>query len=62
MEIAKEDLSDERLFWFVFGIIKKMPYFVREIFWVQLYYYNKKKDSEGNFTLESYIGYARNWI
>ena len=58
--IPKDDLPDARLYYFVVRIIRKMPYFIREFFWVQLYYYNRAK-GPGNFTLEDYIGYARNW-
>jgi len=47
-------------YWWTTNMINQCPfYFIREFYWRKLYYYNKRKDSEGDFTLELYISYAR---
>ena len=47
-------------YWFRLSwkLIKYFPYPIREWYFVQLYYYNKKKGTQ-NIELETYIGYAK---
>jgi hypothetical protein len=47
-------------YWWITKKIKKCPYFIRKFYWTRLYYYNKRKHPEGDFTLELYISYAKN--
>lgn len=45
-------------YWWVTKKIRKCPYFIREFYWIRLYYYNKRKYPDGDFTLGDYINYA----
>lgn len=47
-------------YYWIDNIVKKLPYFLREFYWTRLYYYNKKKWPDGDFTLGLYIDYAKN--
>jgi len=46
-------------YWWISKKIKYLPYFLRKFYWIKLYYYNKKKHPDGDFTLEDYINYAK---
>ena len=41
--------------------LRIQPYPVRWIFWILLYYYNKRKYPEGTFTLDMYKDYAKTY-
>ena len=45
-------------YYFVHKVIKYCPYFIRWSFWTLLYYYNKRKHPNGDFTLKLYQSYA----
>ena len=47
-----------RFFMFITGLVRKLPYRFRIEYWTMLYFYNKKKDPEGDFTLDLYQSYA----
>ena len=46
-------------FWEITFFIMEMPYFIRWIYWTLLFYYNKSKYPQGNFTLKLYRSYAK---
>ena len=48
-----------KIYYFVCGIVEKLPYSFRLFFWTKLYYYNVRKYPEGYFTLNDYKDYAK---
>jgi len=43
---------------FAVRIIRRCPYFLRRIFWVNLWYYNREKGMDRSIDLQEYISYA----
>jgi len=43
-----------KFFYFIWRVVDRLPYSYRLFFWIQLYFYNRRKDPNGSFTLNEY--------